>query len=301
VVEVPRKLPGRLRLGWPSIVVLGVAIALAVAGYVIALGEVRDREERLLREQATQTAAIIGSFARQIEAILYAGSVVADVTGGDPATFASRMSERLEGTAISSITLLSLGSSGPTVLADAGTSPLLVSGFDPYDQERLEEIAASGDLRVVKIATVEAGKVVGFAASGGRGNLAVYAESVVPALDNIFLFRPAKGSDYALYLGSSQSSETLLASSTDDLPLEGTTVTQELDLGDETGLIVVGAAGGLVGGLTRWAPWVTVVAVALLAVGVALVLELRRRRQSSEAATRALAEQNERLREVDRL
>jgi signal transduction histidine kinase len=212
------------------------------------------------------------------------------------------MGARLENTAISSITLLSLGGGRALPIASAGAEPLLVSGFDDRDRARLAEIAGSDRLEVVKIEDLGLGRVVGFAASGGQdGTLAVYAESVVPALDNRFLFRLPEGSDYALYLGPSQSPETLLTGSTDEIPIEGRTASETVKLGSEDGLLVVGAAGGIVGGLLGAAPWLTVVIGCLLAVATALAIEFLRRRRAVEAAARALAGQNERLREVDRL
>jgi signal transduction histidine kinase len=302
LVEVPRKLLVRLRLGRSSFVALIAALTLAIAGYVLARNEVRDREQQLLRERAGQAATVMSSFARQIEAILYTGSIVADVTGGDPENFERRMGARLENTAISSITLLSLGGGRALPIASAGAEPLLVSGFDDRDRARLAEIAGSDRLEVVKIEDLGLGRVVGFAASGGQdGTLAVYAESVVPALDNRFLFRLPEGSDYALYLGPSQSPETLLTGSTDEIPIEGRTASETVKLGSEDGLLVVGAAGGIVGGLLGAAPWLTVVIGCLLAVATALAIEFLRRRRAVEAAARALAGQNERLREVDRL
>jgi signal transduction histidine kinase len=288
-------------VGRSSLVALAVALALAIAGFVVARQQVRGREEQRLRDQAAQTAAVMSSFARQIEAILNAGSVVADVTGVDPGIFERTMSERLQNTAITSIALLALEPGGAVTIASAGAPLLLAATFDEEARRRLSELAGSSRIGVVKIGDRGAGRVVGFAASGGDATHVVYAESVVPALENVFVFRLAGGSDYALYLGRTEAPEMLLASSTDELPLTGTTVSQTIKLGSEDGLIVVGAHGGLVGGLTAAAPWITVAIGALLAVVAALALEFRRRRAAAEAATRALAEQNERLREVDRL
>jgi signal transduction histidine kinase len=296
-----RKLARAFRLGRLSLIALAVALALVVGGYVVARQQVRGREQQLLQDQAAQTAAVMGSFARQIEAILNAGSVVAEVTGADPGVFERTMSERLESTAITSITLVALEPGGPVTVATAGAPSLLAESFDDDAKQRLSEVAGSNRIDVVEIAETASGRVVGFATSGGDPAHVVYAESVVPALQSVFVLRLAGGSDFALYLGSVQTPELVLASSTDELPLRGATASETVKLGSADGLVVVGARGGLVGGLTAAAPWITVAVGALLAVVVALALEFRRRRRVSEAATRALAEQNERLREVDRL
>lgn len=282
--------------------VLVIGLGVTVLAFFLARQSVRTSEDRILGEQASQTAAVISSFGRQIEAILYAGSVVADVSDGDPDQFRGELAPRLEGTAISSATLLDLRGGAPRDVARVGPNePLLLDGLGEAGRTKLAEIASSGRLELVKIGEVGGNRVVGFGSGGRDGAFVVYAESVVPALDRLFLFRLPKGVEYALYVGGEPSTATLAASSTAQERISGDTVTQTLRLGNENAVVVVGTTGGLVGGLTGAAPWLALVLGTALTLGVVLVLEITRRRDAAEAGRRALAEQNERLRQLDAL
>ena len=281
---------------------LVIGLGVTVLAFFLARQSVRTSEDRILGEQASQTAAVISSFGRQIEAILYAGSVVADVSDGDPDEFRGELAPRLEGTAISSATLLDLRAGAPRDVARVGSNePLLLDGLGEAGRTKLAEIASSGRLELVKIGEVGGDRVVGFGSGGRDGAFVVYAESVVPALDRLFLFRLPKGVEYALYVGGEPSTATLAASSTGQERISGDTVTQTLRLGNENAVVVVGTSGGLVGGLTGAAPWLALVLGTALTLGVVLVLEITRRRDAAEAGRRALAEQNERLRQLDAL
>jgi len=290
-----------LRLGRASVVALVAGIAVTLVCFLLARQYLRSTEATVLRDQSAQIGAVMSSFGRQVEAILYAGSVVADVSDGDPAEFRRELETRIEGTAISSITLFDVQSGRPVERAHVGsTEPLLVSALGRRDRAKLSEVATSSRLEVVRIGDVGGQHVVGFASGGRDGRYAVYAESVVPALQKLYFFRLSRGVDYALFIGQ-PSPETLLTASTDRLPLEGTTTSQPIRLGNETATLVVGSRGGLVGGLSGAAPWLALLVGGLVSIGVVLLLEVTRRRSEAEAERRALAEQNERLRELDRL
>jgi len=292
----------RLHAGRLPLAVLTLVLALTIGGWFLAERWVDQREQDALEESSGAAVAVVSSFARQIEAILYAGSVIADAAGG-PTTFERTLGDRIEGTAITSISLLEPTGGRYTLLAAAGSSsPLLVSTFPGTAVERLDEIARSdGQVRVVEIATVAAGRVVGFATSAGDGRRVVYAESLIPQLEGLNTFlRLPQGVQFATYL-EPPGPDTLLQATTDELPLAGRTVTEPLQLGDERAVLVVGGGHGLVGRLTAATPWIVLAAGVVLAVVFALVLELTQRRREAETQRRALEEQNERLRELDGL
>ncbi len=292
-----------LRLGRLPLAVLVIVLGLTVGGFVLAQRWVDRSEEKSLEEAAAGAVAVVSSFGRQIEAILYAGSVIVDATEGDPDTFMRAITDRIEGTAITNITLLESDGGELEPVASAGEAPaLLLPGLTDADRSRLDEIARSpGDIRIVKIAEVPEGRVVGFATpSGEEGRFVIYAESLVPALDNLYVFRLPKGVDFATYLGE-PSDATLIQATTEQLPISGRTVEQSLLLGSEEAVIVVGGGEGLVGGLTAGTPWIVLAGGIVVAAGLALLLELMRRRREAESAQRSLVEQNARLRELDRL
>ena len=105
------------------------------------------------------------------------------------------------------------------------------SGFTGADERRLREIAgAKNQIQLVKIATVEGSRVVGFAISGSPdGSLVVYGESVVPSLSQIFFFQLPRGLEFALYIHDT-APRNLLASSTSLLPIRGETINEPLRL-----------------------------------------------------------------------
>ncbi len=285
-----------------TLAVFALVLALTVGGWLLAERWVDQRERDALEEASGAAVAVVSSFARQIEAILYAGSVIADATGG-PSVFERALGERIEGTAITNISLLEREGNRYAPLATAGSgAPLLLSTLPGPAVERLGEIARSnGDVRVVEVANTGAGRVVGFATSAGDGRRVVYAESLIPQLEGLNTFlRLPKGVQFATYL-EPPGPGTLLQATTDELPLAGRTVAQPLQLGDERAVLVVGGGHGLVRGLTAATPWIVLAAGIVLAVVFALVLELMQRRREAEAERRALEEQNERLRELDGL
>lgn len=292
-----------MRLGRLPLAALLVVLAAAIGGFVLAQRWVDRSKEGSLDEAAAGATAIVSSFSRQVEAILYAGSVIADATNGDPQTFSHALTDRIDGTAVSHIALLTREGEELVPAATAGASePLLLGGLSDAERRKLDEISRSdGDVRVVKIAEISAGRVVGFATpAGGQGRFVVYAESLVPALGNLYVFRLPKDADFATYLGA-PSPGTLIQATTDELPISGPTVERSLMLGSEKAVIVVGGGQGLVGGLTAAVPWIVLAGGIAAALALAFVLELVRRRREAEAAQRSLAEQNARLRELDRL
>jgi signal transduction histidine kinase len=299
----PSKPYGRLRLGrWPAIVFAAI-LALTAGGFVLAQRWVERSEEAALKESAGAAAAVVSSFGRQVEAILYAGSVIVDATRGDRATFERAIADRIEGTAITNINLLDRVDDRFERVAGVGRrAPLLLSTLTPADERRVGQIAQSGgEVRIVKIAVVPEGRVVGFATSAGEDSrFVIYAESLVPAVDQLVLFRLSKGVQFATYLMPPGPS-TLIQATTEALPIRGRTATQEIQLGSERAVLVVGGGQDLVGGLTAATPWIVLVGGVVLAIVLTLVLELMRRRHQAEIGQVALSEQNRRLRELDRV
>jgi signal transduction histidine kinase len=296
IANVRRLAPGKLPL-----VVLLLGIALSVGGFFLARAWVAESEDDELRAQATQTAAVMASFGRQVEALLTAGSAIAEVTNGDPEAFTDRILARIEGTAVSSISLLRRTPSGWESAADAGAStPVLLPSFDADEHRRLDEIAArSGQILLVRVGRVGEQPVSGFATSAGDG-FVVYGESVTPVLSQLFFFRLPHGLHFALYIRAVRP-EYVISSSTTALPIAGKTVEVPLRFGAENAVLVVGGTSDLVGGLAGAAPWLVLGLGISGSVVLAFVIQLTRRRAAADASRVALAAQNDQLRELDRM
>jgi signal transduction histidine kinase len=280
-----------------------IALAVTVGAFLLAERWVDRKEREALEGAASNAASMVSSFARQVEAILLAGSAIVDATEGEPETFGRAISERVAGTAITSITLLRRVGDSYEPAASAGRSePLLLSGLTSADERRLDEIAQSpGEIRVVKLAPSRAGSVIAFATSADEdGRFAVYAETVVRGLQSLFLIRLPEGLEFATYI-EPRSNATLVRTNSDVLPIPGETVERRVSVGSEGALIVVGGGDELVSTLTELIPWLILGGGLAIASALALVLELSRRRRLAEAAQASLAEQNAHLRELDRL
>jgi signal transduction histidine kinase len=292
-----------LRLGRLPLAALVVTLAVTVGGFVLAQRWV-DRSERDALEQAASNAAsFVSSYARQVEAILFAGSAIADATAGERETFERALSERVQGTAITSITLLRRsGSSFEPVVTAGAREPVLLAGLTAVDERRLETIVQTqGEIRVVKIARGPVGAVIGFAtAADVAGRFAVYAETAMPVVNRLFLVQLPEGLEYATYVDR-VSEETLVRSTSDVLPIPGETVERQIRVGNGRAVIVVGGGGDAVSALTQAIPWLILGFGIVASVVLALVLELTRRRRLAEAGQQSLVEQNAQLRELDRL
>lgn len=289
-----------LRLGRLPLAALLIALAATVGAFFLAQRWVERSERDALEEASSSVVAIVESFGRQIEAILFAGSAIVDATGGEPRTFERAVSPRVEGTAITSIALLRRsGGSLEPIVTTGRREPLLLPGFTSNDEMRLDEIAP-GEIRIVKVAQSAQGAVVAFATSvDEEGRFAIYAESLIPELDGLFLVRLPEGLEFATYI-EPVSNGTLVQSTSDVLPIPGETVEQPIRLGSERAVVVVGG-DKLVSTLTAAAPWLILGGGVVMAVVLALVLELTRRRRLAEAGQRSLVEQNAQLLELDRL
>jgi signal transduction histidine kinase len=299
---VDRSRAHALRLGKLPLAVLAIGLAVTVGAFLLAQRWVDREQQHALEDAASNAASMVGSFGRQVEAILLAGSAIVDATEGDPETFDRAISERVGGTAVASITLLRRngGSLEPAVTAGR-RDPLILSRLTAADTRRLEEIArGDGAIRVVKIARTGEGPVIVLASSADEaGRFAIYAEIVVQELQRLFLVRLPDELEFATYI-EPRSEETLISSNRDVLPIPGETVERQVAIGSERVAIVVGG-DDVVSTLAALAPWLILGGGIAASIVLALVLELTRRRRLAEAAQASLAEQNERLRELDRL
>jgi serine phosphatase RsbU (regulator of sigma subunit) len=104
---------------------------------------------------------------------------------------------------------------------------------------------------------------------------------------------------YALYLGRGARARTLLAASTDELPLAGRTAAATVPFGDTDIHLVIDSQGRLGGSLLGLLPWIILAVGAAVTAGAGGLTErhLRRRDDAEDLAERlrAVASENERL------
>lgn len=289
----------RLRSG--TVVAVVVALLATAAAVAAAESYRRDAEHHTLQGRAVALSELLGSFAREIESALGAAVAIAAVVGSDPSRFAAAVEPQLDRGVLGNLTLLRVGSGAAEPLAHAGAGrPLLLESLERADLERLRAVAGDARPAVVKLATVGGLRVLAIAVAAGEGTV-VYAESPISMLAAAFPAAGSEGIDFALYLGARAAPETLLVASTEELPLRGSLATQPTELASAPALLVVRSREPLTEALTSSLPWLVALVGAALTAVAGGIIELRGRRVRAEAARRQLVEQNERLREVDRM
>lgn len=289
----------RLRSG--TVVAVVATLLLTAAAVAGAESYRRDAEHEQLRARAATLSELLRSYAREVESALVTTGAIAAVVDSDPARFAAAVEPRLDRAVLGNLTLLRVGSGEAEPLAHVGTGrPLLLGLLDATDLERLSAVAGGERPAVVKLATVGGLRVLAIAAAAGEGTV-VYAESPISMLATAFPSAEPEGVDFALYLGARAAPAALLVASTEDLPLRGLLVGEPTELASAPALLVLRSTEPLAEALTSRLPWLVALAGAVLAAVVGAIVELRRRRTRAEAARRQLVEQNERLREIDRM
>ncbi|MCC6223904.1 MAG: hypothetical protein IT201_10505 [Thermoleophilia bacterium] len=279
-----------------------LAILLATGGAVAAAeSHRRDAELDELTARAVVLAELLSSYARELESALVTTGAIAAVVGSDPARFVAEVEPRLDRSVLGNLTLVRVGGESAEPLASVGEGrPLLLGGLERVELERLRRIATGERPGVVKLATVGGIRVLAIAAAGGDGT-AVYAESPISMLATAFPAAQPEGIDFALFLGQGTAPASLLVASTEELPLDGPLVTRAVDLASAPATLALRPRGSLIGGLSGSLPWLVAATGVVLAAVAGLILELRRRRARADEERRQLAEQNERLREIDRM
>ncbi len=273
---------GRRRIGLPAALVLILGIGATVLLFFMTRANVRDTESTLLRERTTQTLGVIQTVVQQLEAIVAAGSTVAEYTNGDPASFDDAVGARVRSSLLSSFSLLRLGPRGPELVTSVGRNkPLLPGDMRMEAVARLREIARSGsDLRLVDVARFAGIRVVAFAASPRAGSdLVVYGEVTAPGAEGQSGGVQASGLRFAIYAGREATPQALILSSPGGAPDGSAPVTDVLRIGDEDLLVALEPRGSLVRKFTRSTPWL-ILAIGLLGtLAVAALAEATRRRR----------------------
>lgn len=281
-------------------IVTGVGLLLSGVFAVVARTSHVENEERLLQERAATVAAVLEGSVQSIEIPLIQAAAVADV--GDAATLSavSVVQRTLQGQVGDEARFVSA-----SVWAAGSSEPLLVIGMQPKLLQEPTETARSvldtafdaRDQLHVNGLFEGAEPRLGYAVSSSlesSGDVVVYAEQSLPT-DRISQTDPGSpfaNLDYALYLGSAERPETLVATTTGDLPFTRRRAEQTVDFGDTELLLVMTPAGVLGSRLLQALPWLVGVAGVASTIGAAALIEgIHRRRRDAEA----LARENERL------
>jgi hypothetical protein len=232
------------------------------------------------------------------------------VTGGDAASLATGLQDSVgDGALFTSAALLPVGGGEP--IATIGEwADTRVAGRD--DPATIVARALAAPFAIIDLldanksaygADTEAGQVrrLGYAVADSADDpqYVVYAERVLSAdpYTRRRTDQPFAQLDYAMYLGSPASPDTLLGASERELPLRGRTSSAIVPFGDQQLLLVTAPIGQLSGDLFADLWWIVAAIGALVSIGFAtLTRRLLERRDTAVD----LAAENERLYEAQR-
>lgn len=293
--ELERRGPWRR---W-TIIVLLTGLTVTVAGVAITARMYRESEERLLDQQTREAGAVLTAAVGRTETALSDAAVLADATNGDAArfrTFASAMAER-SGFVGAQV----IDTSQPTAaVLGAGGGALIGPTEIPGAVNDLVA-SATADPGVIHVVLLEgSARRLGYATTTRSATpFVVYAETPLPDRPTR-LGRsdgPFSDIDYGIYLGNAETRDTLLYTSVDEVPLDGSRSVITLPFADRGLTFASTAAAPLAGRFAQAAPWMLAVGGAFVSVLAALgTRSVLRRGRAAELLAARLAQLSEQQR-----
>ena len=276
----------RLPLQTVSVVVLLGVAALAVAGYLVTRGVVRDQEKKLLKQRTDEAALYAGSLLSSVQSEL--GSLAASAAANPSAFTRSASLITKIPTGFKTIVLVSTtGKAG--IVTSAGQA--IAGGLGPVRTAAITQAAAKQGFGGALVSTplfdgVKGARRIGFAyASPVLPNAAIYAESELrpSASAAATSGQPFSELIAAVYATPRARADQLVAANTppSELPLRGQVATAQAKVGQgPPWLLVAKARHALVGSVATATPWAILgsgLALALLATAIVETLARRRR------------------------
>jgi serine phosphatase RsbU (regulator of sigma subunit) len=271
------------------VLVVGLGVTLAL---VFGARSVHDsNEKRLLRQRTRETADVLSATIQTLQTPLASSAEVAEATDADPERVGRLLKPRSGKNSI--FVSSAVWSANPT----DPRRPVLVYGEPPRlarsSPARIRSVLASTKKSPQLMVVPERGmgpKVLEYAiASGSPSRYVVYAELALPKPGTNFVQNDPAFADlgYALYLNGDKGRETILLSSTTDLPLSGRQAETTIPIGDNHLRLVITPTGELGGLLLARLPWLLLAAGVVLVVGASVLTErlIRQRERARVLAT----------------
>jgi serine phosphatase RsbU (regulator of sigma subunit) len=275
--------------------VLVMVVGLLITGSLALLAAtVNDRNEnRLLLVQVHEAGTVLAGAVPTIETPLASGAAIASMSNGHVDQFDKFMATYVgTGRPFVYAALCQLSASAPTAISSVGARA--TTTVDPSAQ--CHYLAAQHRGPPLSVMIVAGGSRLGYSyrTIGTNPQLGIYAEGVLPPHKHVSLPRGSSFSNlsFALYLGNSQRSSTLLETSAAHLPFAGRHAAVTVPFAN-TAITIVGAPTEPLGGaLSRDLTTIVSILGVLLTIGAAALTErLVRRRRVAET----LAAENRRL------
>ena len=306
VLDVPEATQATDRR-WPYWSVITVlVVGLLVTGGLVATSAVlyRHNENRLLKLRTRDIGSVLTATLPSIQTSMASSAAFADATNGNVQKFqrfVAPLVGQASGAPFASVSLWRADQPQRGPLVVVGSPPVLTPAM-PRTSAFFAHAEAIKKLTVLNLVNEPTPRVgYAFAEPTTGGPYAVYAESALPAHRYSATSTNSSFTDlnYALYLGTNPSSETLLITSAKSVPLSGHRAVVTIPFGDTVLTVRATARGPLEGSLPQKLPWVIGIAGLLLTLGAA-ALTMRlidRRGQAEELAVQLeqVADENRRL------
>ena len=296
-----------LRSAARSMSLVRVVVGVCVAGLLVTTGISwtawqldHSNEQRLLRVQTKQAAAVLTAAISSIESPLHTALAIESATGGEPKQFTRFMTPYTAADGLfSSASLWRLTGDTVAPVATVGGSPALA----PSSSGARDFVTRAFHRSTFVVTTVSAGgkQTIGYALADPKNpTFAVYAERAIPANRRVPVESNSAFSDlhFATYLGSTTSTSALATTdvATSQLPLSGTTSRETVPFGDTVLTLVTSPSGQLGGTLGARLPWIFLAGgLALTAAAAFIAGHLVRRRTAAETDARTIARLYEQL------
>ncbi len=282
-------LAGSPRIGRATIAVVAIGLVLT-GGLTFAAQRAHDaNEDRLLDEQAEEATAVLQAAVPRILSNVGQVARVVDLLEGDPVALERELAGDIREDAFVSLSV---------VRRDDGERIVELGEASKLDDATLARVLDEtgpepGDIHVTAYLEDDDDRRIAYTTDVDAVGMVVLAEAqlTAPRISEDREGEAFEGIDVAIYLGEDETDETLLTSTTADLPIDGRRASRTVPLGDTTLLFVVTPVGTLGGGLLALLPWLAA-AAGLLSGGIAAVLveSLHRRRVDAESFTDELHE-----------
>jgi len=278
----------RLPLRTASAVALLIALAVTALATWGVTRAVHDQERRLLKERTTEVGLLLTQAIDAIPTELAQQGAILQATGGSTTAYEQAVAKSVAAApGPNKPTYAWLQQVRPgafTVKASAGTT--LHPGELIIDARVTALAAALHSPKVVPTPLIGPQRILGLALGPPSAPAGTVLYRETPLGPTVSPPRTASTDPYAelavtLYSTRTPQPSTILVSTTRAIPLRGQVRNQLLAVGDTRWLLAVKARSPLVGGLTAYAPWITLGAGILASLLIALVVESAARRRDT--------------------
>jgi len=292
------RMPSRIAL---TALLIGLIVTAVLA--VICVNLYDQNENRLLRLRARELGLVLTATVPSTQTPLAFAAELAETTDGSAQKFRAFVAPYVgAGKQFESISLWRVAPAGASLTAGVvGTTPLLAS-LPAEAREFFRRGRHTDLLNVTGILGTE-NPSLGFSykAPGANPKFVVYAEKRLPKDRRSALESDSAFSDlnYALYLGRTQNTSSLLVTSLSHLPATGRRASDVEAFGDSSLTLVVTPRGSLGGSFFRSLPWIVAIAGLLISLAAALLtdrlVQRRRRAETLADALDRVAGENQRM------